>query len=236
VINTVLRQRAIALGVPPQTILLLRNGSDVENLHPHPQMEARQIVGLPADELIIGYVGAIFHQDSMLMGRAFDLVYAAEPRARLLLVGYCNQPLERWVTVPGAIYRTGRLSYDELDLYLAACDVCWLPLSDSGANRGRWPLKLNDYMAVGRPVVATAVGDITAFLQEHPIGLLARDESLDLATQTLALLRDPQRRETMGQYARHLAETVFTWDRLAEQLESFYHQVLEGIWTGQTGV
>jgi len=91
-------------------------------------------------------------------------------------------------------------------------------------------------MAVGRPVVATAVGDMTTFLQQYPIGLLARDEPQDLAAKVLTLLAAPQEREAMGRLARHLAETVFTWDRLAEQLESFYHQVLEGIWTGQTGV
>lgn len=233
VINTVLRQRAIALGVSPQSILLLRNGSDVENLHPYPQLKARQTVGLPVDELIIGYVGAIYYKDAVLMARAFDIIREIEPRARLLLIGYYNQPLERWVAAPGAVYRTGRLRYDELKLYLAACDVCWLPLCDSLANRGRWPLKLNDYMAIGRPIVATSVGDITAFFQEYPIGLLARDEPQDLAAKVLALLNNPEQREVMGRYARHLAETVFTWDSLAEQLELFYYRVLEGTWTGE---
>jgi len=208
----------------------------VENLHPHPRAESRKEIGLPVSELIIGYVGSIFYRDAVLMARAFDIIRAAEPRARLLIAGYCNQPIERLVSVPEAVYRTGSLRYDELDLYLAACDVCLLPLCDSLANRGRWPLKLNDFMAVGRPVVATAVGDMTTFLQQYPIGLLARDEPQDLAAKVLTLLAAPQEREAMGRLARHLAETVFTWDRLAEQLESFYHQVLEGIWTGQTGV
>lgn len=227
VINTILRQKAIELGVPSQKILLLRNGSDVERLLPHPQMEARRAVGLPAGELIVGYVGVAFRKDAELMAHAFDLIRAAEPRARLLLIGYCNQPVERLVSSPEAIYRSGRLRYDELGLYLAACDVCWLPLRDSGANRGRWPLKLNDYMAVGRPVVATAVGDLTMFLQQYPIGLLARDDPRDLADKMLVLLGDPQQREAMGREARHLAETMFAWDRLASELESFYYKVLE---------
>jgi glycosyltransferase involved in cell wall biosynthesis len=62
------------------------------------------------------------------------------------------------VAVP-QIFRTGPLAYDQINPYLSACDVCWLPLCDSGANRGRFPFKLGDYMAVGKPVVATAVGD-----------------------------------------------------------------------------
>lgn len=236
VINTILRQRAIALGIPSQTILLLRNGSDVHSLHPHPLTEARQAIGLPPDELIIGYIGSIFYRDAVLMARAFDIIRAAEPRARLLLIGYCNQPVEQLVKVPEAVYRTGNLRYDKLDLYLSACDICWLPLRDSVANRGRWPLKLNDYMAVGRPIVATSVGDMTTFLREYPIGLLAKDEPQDLAAKALALLGDNRQREQMGQYARHLAETVFAWDHLAERLDSFYREVLEGKWTGQANV
>lgn len=228
VINTILRQKAIDLGVPPQKILLLRNGSDVERLYPRPQMEARRAVGLPADELIIGYVGVAFRKDAELMARTFDLICAAEPRARLLLIGYFNQPIEGLVSSPEAIYRSGRLRYDELGLYLAACDLCWLPLRDSGANRGRWPLKLNDYMAVGRPVVASAVGDLTMFLQQYPIGLLARDDPRDLADKVLALFGDSRQREAMGREARYLAETTFTWDHLSGELEYFYYKLLEG--------
>ena len=227
VINTVLRQKAIELGVPPQTILLLRNGSDVETLRPHPQAQARRRAGLPDGVPIIGYIGAIFRRDAVLMARAFDLIHAADPRVRLLLVGYCNVAVEQLVSAPEAVHRTGHIRYDEIAHYLSACDICWLPLNDSGANRGRWPLKLNDYIAVGRPVVATAVGDLAAFFEQHPIGLLSGDDPRDVANTMLELLRDPQRREEMGRQARQLAETAFTWRHLTGPLEAFYHKTME---------
>ncbi len=227
VINTVLRQKAIELGIAPQTILLLRNGSDVETLRPFPQAQARERMGLPAQVPIIGYIGAIFRRDAELMARAFDLIHAADPRARLLLVGYCNVAVEELVDAPEAVIRTGRVRYDEIAHYLSASDVCWLPLSDSGANRGRWPLKLNDYIAVGRPIVASAVGDLADFLEQHPIGLLSGDEPQDMADKMLDLLAHPQRREEMGRQARQLAESAFTWHHLTGPLESFYRQILE---------
>ncbi len=228
VINTVLRQKAIELGVPPHTILMLRNGSDVERLRPHPKAEARHLIGLPVDVPIIGYIGAIFHRDAELMARAFDLIHTAKPQTQLLLIGYCNIAVEQLVCSPNAVHRTGRLPYDQLSRYLAACDLCWLPLRDSGANRGRWPLKLTDYLAVGRPIVATAVGDMTTFLKRHPVGLLAEDEAQDLADKVLTLLDASQQRDRMGRRARHLAETIFTWDRLTERLEQFYRKLLKG--------
>lgn len=231
VISSFLRRRAIELGVVPETILYLPNGSDVNELHPIPQTEARRALGWPQDVLAIGYIGAIFHRDAVLMAQAFDRIQRTEPKARLLLVGYCNVAVEELVATPEVVWRTGHICYDEINRYLAACDVCWLPLRDSGANRGRYPLKINDYMAVGRPVVATAVGDVADLVRQGRFGLLASDQPDDLARQVLTLLRDPVRRETMGRRARQLAEAEFTWDRIGARLERFYQQVLEGKWT-----
>jgi glycosyltransferase involved in cell wall biosynthesis len=159
--------------------------------------------------------------------QAFDIIRQAEPKAQLLLVGYCNVAVEDLVAEPDAVRRTGHIRYDEINHYLAACDVCWLPLRDSGANRGRYPLKMNDYMAVGRPVVATTVGDVADLVRRGEFGLLAPDRPDELAHQVLTLLRDPARRETMGRRARQLAEAEFTWDQISGLLERFYQQILE---------
>jgi glycosyltransferase involved in cell wall biosynthesis len=230
VINSLLRHRAIELGVVPETILLLPNGCDVDTLHPIPQAEARRALGWPQDVFIIGYIGAIFQRDAVLMAQAFDQIRRAEPKAQLLLIGYCNVTVEKLVATPGAVWRTGHVGYDEISRYLAACDICWLPLCNSGANRGRYPLKINDYMAAGRPTVATAVGDLVDLVRRGKFGLLAPDQPDALACQVLTLLRDPARREAMGQCARQLAETEFVWDRIGVRLERFYYQVLESKW------
>jgi glycosyltransferase involved in cell wall biosynthesis len=228
VINSLLRRRVIELGAAPDTVLDMPNGSNVEELRPMPRTEARRALGWPEDAFIIGYIGAIFQRDAVLMAQAFDRIHQAEPRAQLLLAGYCNVDVQDMVAAPQAVRRTGRIRYDEINQYLGACDVCWLPMRDSEANRGRYPLKINDYMAVGRPVVVTEVGDVADLVRRGEFGLLAADQPDDLANQVLTLLRDPARRETMGQRARRLAEDEFTWDRIGGRVEEFYHQILHG--------
>jgi len=227
VINTVLQQRAIELGVAPETILLLPNGSNVDELNLIPQEVARKALGWPTGVWVIGYIGAIFHRDAALMAQAFNLIYQSEPRSRLLLAGYCNVAVEEMVAEPKAVWRTGPIAYDKINIYLAACDVCWLPLRDSKANRGRYPLKINDYLAVGRPIVATAVGDISEFVHRGKFGLLSSDTPADLAHQVLNLLRKPTLRERMGRRGRHIAESELSWDRMAGELEQFYQKVRE---------
>jgi glycosyltransferase involved in cell wall biosynthesis len=227
VINGELRRRAITLGVTPETVLLLPNGSNVDEIRPVPQEEARRALGWQRDVQIIGYVGAIFHRDAELMAQAFDRVHSAMPSTRLLLIGYCNVSLEGLVNTPDAVWHTGRVEYNKINRYLGACDVCWLTMQDSGANRGRSPLKVKDYMAAGRPVVTTAVGDVAELVRRGGFGLVAPDEPDVLADQTLVMLRDPEQRQEMGRRARQIAEDDFRWERMAERLEQFYERILE---------
>jgi glycosyltransferase involved in cell wall biosynthesis len=231
VICTTLREKAIALGVPPETILLLPDGAQTHRLRPVEHATARRRLGLPLDVPIVGHIGSIFRRDAELMGCAFDLVYKQVPGARLLIIGYCPIEIRQLVQTPEAVIQTGFIEEEHLNDYLASCDVCWLPLNDTNANRGRRPLKLHDYMAVGRPTVATAVGDVTALFEEEAIGLLAADRPEPFAAQTVHLLQNPDLRVTMGQRARQVAETRFNWVRLTDELETFYKQVIHGSMT-----
>jgi glycosyltransferase involved in cell wall biosynthesis len=228
VICSTLRDKAIALGVPPETIALLRDGADVEGLKPLDREACRHQLGLPVDAPILGYVGAIYHRDAQLMARAFDLVQDAVPSARLLLIGYFNRPVEDMVKKREAVIRTGFVSYGDMNLYLSACDVGLLPYLNSGANRGRWPMKLADYMCVGRPTVATAVGDVKRVMQKYAIGLLAQDTPEDFSLRVQELLAAPERCTHLGHNARQVAEDVFDWRLITSELETLYAKVLSG--------
>ncbi len=225
VINSTLRQKAIDLGVRPESIFFLPNGSEVDVFQPQDRDEARRRLGWPLDWAVVGYVGAIFQRDARLMAQAFETLRQREPRARLLLAGYCNIAVEKLVAAPETVIRTGQLDLAEINRYLAACDVCWLPLADSGANRGRFPLKVNDYMAVGKPVVATAVGDVADLIVRGEFGLICRPEPNDLADKVSELLREPDRAAALGRNGRTLAEREFRWEQIADRLAEFYQRV-----------
>ena len=229
VICEALYRRAVDLGVPPETILKLRDGADIDGLHPQDMLTSRRILGLPDNALLIGYVGAIFQRDAQLMAQAFDLIHAAQPRSRLLLIGYVNAPVEQMMKNPQSVIRTGELDYAQLNAYLSACDICWLPYCNSGANRGRWPLKLNDYMAAGRPTVATAVGDVAESMREYEIGILTEDTADALAGAVLALRTDLELCARFGRNARHVAEQAFAWQLRAAELEIFYANILKAV-------
>lgn len=224
VINTFLGARAAALGVSAETITLIRNGSDT-SIPVLDRAAARAQVGLAGPAPLIGFVGGTYARDAALMAAALNHVHRARPEARLLLVGYFNRPIEAALDQPERVVRTGPLATGQLYPFLAACDVCWLPLSDTGANRGRWPLKLNDYMTVARPVVATGVGDLAEVVPQFQLGVAAPPEPGAFAAATLALLADPAEQARLGQAARRAAEGEFSWRRQADYLEAAYRRI-----------
>lgn len=226
VICSTLRHRAEALGVAPATILDLPNGCNTARFHPLDVREARRRVGLDPTIPIVGYCGTIFPKDAQLMAAAFDRLRAELPDARLLVAGYCPVDIHSLVRDPATVIQTGYLSDDAVNDYLNAADVCWLPFCDTNANRGRWPMKINDYMAVGRATVATDVGDVGELLRHEPIGLLADANADAIAQQTLRLLDDDEQRAHMGRHARALALTRFSWATLAAQLEALYATIV----------
>ncbi len=226
VICSLLNQRAQALGVASATILHLPNGCNTDRFFPVERDAARQRVGLSLAGLIIGYCGTIFPRDAELMAAAFDRVRAEQPDARLLVIGYCPVDMRPLVASPKAVVQTGYVADGQINDYFNSCDICWLPFHDTNANRGRWPMKLNDYMAAGRPTVATAVGDVADLIRQEPIGLLAEVDPSSLAAQTKRLVDDPSLAAAMGARGRELAVSRFSWASLAGQLETLYTEIV----------
>lgn len=226
VLSSALKNRALALGVGAEPLVQIPHGADVENLRPRNKAKARERLGLTADELLLGYVGNILPKDLSLMLEAFKMINRREKRTRLLLIGrvFITEKIIDH-DIKNHVRFTGVVSYDELQDYIAVCDVMLLPLKDTVANRGRWPSKVCDYLAAGRPVAATAVGDLQDLFSRKSIGVLSKDEPEDFARATLELLGHPDLEE-MGRNARQVAEQELSWEKLTDQLESFYTRVI----------
>ena len=218
VITSALEARLRGLGFPPERILPLKNGVYPQAFPPLGPEAARRALGLPASLKLVGYLGSLFPRDAALLHAAMQRVQAVLPETALALIG---DPKTPFPTLAG-LRQTGFLPAAEMRTWLAACEVLALPLNDTLANRGRWPSKLGDYLAAGRPVAACAVGDVGAALQETGAGLALPPNAAGLASGLLTLLQDSGLRRRMGAAGRRAAETIFHWDTLGATLARFY--------------
>ena len=132
--------------------LLATHGVDFDRFH----AAGTAIAAPPADMAHIarprvGFVGGI---DAHTFDPALFLAVAeAMPKTNFVMVGGCSLP-EGWCPF-GNVHFLGRKPYDDVAQYMAACDALIMPWNRSDWIKGCNPIKLKEYLAVGRPVVTT---------------------------------------------------------------------------------
>jgi len=220
VVNSFLKQKSESLGVNPNTIKIVYNGCDTK-IKLLDKKTARDLLGFSLDVPLIGFSGGLHEGDARFMARAINNLQN-HLNSKIILAGKFNRCIEKYIGNPNAVIRTGSIANDKLFLILSACDVCWLPLQDNDTNRGRLPMKLNNYMSVGRPTISTNVGDLEKLIKENKLGIVTPCNPDLFAEETINLLLDPQKLEYFGNSARHAAETVFNWETTTSDLYSFY--------------
>jgi len=239
VICHALYKRAHTIGVKEKNLLLLVSGADTENIQPMNKTSARERIGLNKisddwrEMSLLGYT-ANYHLDEDFLLDAFSRVCRARPDVRMLVVGaefrQSEEKMKNWglkifnaagsgcLTPEHNIIHFGRRPFRDMGAFLGACDILLLPMTDNVYNRGRWPHKIGDYLAAGRPIIASDVGDTPLLLRGRDVGYIARPDAADFAEKTIQLLSEREKWETFGANARNLAETELNWERLGELL------------------
>lgn len=105
---------------------------------------------------VVGFVGGI---DEHTFDPEFFVEMASKlPEATFTLVGGCSLP-EGWCTLDNVVF-IGRVPYDEVADYMAACDLLIMPWRQNDWIRACNPIKLKEYLAIGRPIVTTPFDEL----------------------------------------------------------------------------
>lgn len=127
-----------------------------DSTHPRP----KELEGLTGP--IIGYVGAV--DTTRLDIRIIEIIAAAKPSWNIVLVGpedavFAASPLHQLPNV----HFTGRRPLESLPAFVEHFDVCLNPQLINTITKGNYPLKIDEYLAMGRPVVATRTPTMKLF-------------------------------------------------------------------------
>jgi glycosyltransferase involved in cell wall biosynthesis len=125
---------------------------------------------------------------------------------------------------------TGEITHAEVPAMLSIADLAVVPSAPVAASRGGTgtPLKLFEYMAAGKAIVATAVNQAAEVIEDGRTGRLVPARDVHRFAKTiLTLLNDPVERVRLGENARQQAIKLYSWEEYTRRLESIYHNVLE---------
>jgi glycosyltransferase involved in cell wall biosynthesis len=221
--------------IPAAKIAVVPNGVDTAAFSPcDDPRPVRARLGLTDGPLVM-FVGGFqpWHGLELLV-EAFARVAHKRPDAKLLLVGdgparpaaeaaIASLKLEKNVHI------TGYVAHEAMPTWLAAADVAVAPYPALPQELWFSPLKLYEYMAAGKAIVASAAGQIAEVIEDGHNGRLVRPGDVaELAQAIGELLDDPAGRQELGRAARQQAVSQHSWQVYRQRLESLYTAALEG--------
>lgn len=223
--------------IEPDRIVVNPNGVDAKRFALGGNSEIRSRHKIDADRIVFGFVGTFgpWHGAPEL-ARAFAQVAERLPLAHLLLVGDgpeldLTRGIIRGAGLGSRSTVTGQIPPSEVPAYLDACDLLvspHVPLPEGIEFFGS-PTKLFEYMAAGKAIIASRLGQIGDVL-EHGVTawLVDPGDVTDLADALVTLTEEPETRRELGARARRQAINHHGWQRNATRVLDAYAALVEG--------
>jgi glycosyltransferase involved in cell wall biosynthesis len=230
-IEIFLRKRA-----PNIPRLIVRAPVDTAKFRNRPDAAAafRRDRGL-SDDMIIGYFGSVLAVKGLaVLLRAARIVKQVNIPFRILITGNTakNPGLLKLIDeldLQEQVILTGYLPHEQLIDIMSVPDILVEPKIKHGENIAGFPQKLAEYLSLGKPIVASAIGDLTEFLRDRENALLCQPGDPETMAQALLeLMADVTLRERLALKARETAMHYFEGKKIAGQVATALAQISKG--------
>jgi glycosyltransferase involved in cell wall biosynthesis len=230
-INQALRDYTVAMGAPPEKSKVLPAGVDLDRyLSTGDGSQIRKRHGLQGGDLVLFFMGWVY-PFSGLREVAERLITGGEREdsVKLLVVGKGDswKELARLAMESGADDRIKMVDfrpYPEIPSYLAAADVCLLPAHNTETMRNIVPIKMYEYLAAGKPVIATKLpGVIREFGEGHGVVYV---DTPDQVVAMAAKLREEGALRELGEQGKAFVSKN-DWDSITRMFESNLRGLVE---------
>jgi len=215
VVSTPLKDYLESIGVPRGKCIVMANGVDPERFSPRPRNEALLgELGIPAGTLVVGFTGILrpWHGLELLIDAAASMVKRGR-RIFLLIVGDgpYRSSLEGRIAelgISACVRITGRLPHEKVPEYVSLFDVAVSPRATFYAS----PMKVIEYMALGKPVVVPRTPNFLDIIDEGVNGVTFEDGSAAALEKALVDLSDsPGACKDLGAKSRRKVESRLNW-------------------------
>lgn len=196
--------------------------------------EIRKRIGLDQEPLIV-WVGGFFpwHNIEFLI-ECFSEVKEYVRNSKLLLVGdgKTKEAVEAKIHQCGledSVIITGLVDHRTIPEFLSIADVAVSPFTPIFPGHGGAPLKIFEYMAASKAIVATRISQLDNIIEDGKNGILVNpNDNQGFAKAIISLLNDQEKRSMLGMNARRKVSEEYSWEAYAGHLEGIYLDVLDG--------
>jgi glycosyltransferase involved in cell wall biosynthesis len=226
---TVITERLLDLlpsGLPAR---VLHAGFDESVLTPkRSRDEVRAELGLSPGDVVVTYTGSI-HSANVEDVRSLYVAVAALRRTGRAIVlvktGKDGPEALRLPRLRNGIRDLGRVPRDRIADLLHAADILVQPGAPGAFNDFRFPSKLPDYLASGRPVVLPRANIGLELADGNEAFVIERGDADELAHAIERLADDPELRTRLGAGGRAFALRRLTWSSNGALVADFYREI-----------
>lgn len=222
------KRKLIVMGVDKKKIFVSPMAVDPEpfEIGEEIRKELREELNIK-DKFAIGWTGSFrsFHGIDHLI-RAFEQVARSHPDIVLILVGEGNEmrhakKLATEIGILSKVLFTGRKAFKEMPRYIAAFDMA-IVSADSASDFHYSPLKLREYLAGGKAVLAPNAGEIPLlFKNNYHLKLFEPGNIKSLVNGIRFYLEQVEKRKQIAQNGKELCFKTGTWAKELERMDEF---------------
>lgn len=231
VVSDALRDVLIASGIESGKITVIHDGVDTGLFNNNTSDEKVRREHHLGENPVILFMGLIdAYQGLDCLAKAASKVLAKFPSAIFLIVGSGTalnsvEELAKKLGVSNSFIFTGWVPHERIPEYVKCADVCVITHLPSFSNEVLFPVKLIEYWAMGKPVVAPKLRNIEYIVKDGETGVLYTPANSDeLANHTISLLSNPSKARAIGENAMKLAVNEFSWSKLVSRVVNVCEQ------------
>jgi len=210
-------------GIEPNKILVAPDGVDLAKFNiEETKEECRRKLNLPSNKKIILYTGHLYKwKGAQILAESAQFL---PDNVEIYFIGGTKKDIKEFKVQSSKfkINIVGHRPYSEIPFWLKAADVLVLPNSGKEDISKHWtsPLKMFEYMASQRPVVASDLPSIREILNENNALLVEPDNLEELIKGLKNVLKDP---DLFGRISNQAFRDVqnYTWEKRAQKILKF---------------
>jgi glycosyltransferase involved in cell wall biosynthesis len=225
-----------AYQIPGEKIIVVSNGANTSLFKPLEQNACRKELGLEYRTPYLCFVGNLAPwQGVEYLVKAAPLILSRYPECRFLIVGdgvMKNEllSLSKELGIADRFIFTGVVAYDHVPVYINASDICIAPfILARNAKIGLSPLKLYEYMACGKPVIASSISGVADALEASEGGISVPPENPEALAEAISeLLENRELGVKMGSKGLSYVTENYSWYSVAKQVDRVCKSGLKG--------
>ncbi|MFH1942968.1 MAG: glycosyltransferase family 4 protein [bacterium] len=233
VVSEELKSFYVKWHVPASKIEVVPNGVDVKKFHPAVSPQKIRSMYHLNGKTVLGFIGSFhyWHGVKYLVGFIKKTLSRYQDAAFLLVgPGPLKEELEGLLEeekIINSVFFTGYVSHEEIPLYLAAMDIVLAPYPKLDLFYYS-PLKLFEYMAAGKAIVASRIGQIEKLLTDRYDSILFEPDCVDeLFNKSFELIEDSALRKALGIRARETVLRKYTWSHTGKRISDTLKGVVD---------